>query len=320
MTSDRAGARERLLAAARRKPTPPYELDPSLTFFCPQENVEGLSHPSVQALRDFKRERWQVPKGGRRVLLLVPCQLTKPYPLSREHQAINRAFLEAGFKPTGKGDWPRELGASGIDPDLLSNAPLADESGLVVDRAVISEPFGLVPYEVVYKLKGELSPVARYDDPGLFEHRGIGPVWRDDCTAVEVKPGWWRWGDNERASYAEMHNALATEIVGDLKGVRDSYQAIFGCTAPGMPHRSFLAKAEERREGRMPLNRRAHGRNMRLVGVGDIEPGMVRLFPSAAEFARHRQARGGRLTSTPLQDASILSELVASLRAAGKSA
>jgi hypothetical protein len=309
-------AREALVERARAKPLPPYTLDPSLTFFCPQENVEGLDHPAVRALRRWKESEWRVPAGSPRVLLLLPCQLTKPYPVSVEHLAVTRALLDAGFAPTAPGDWPDELRDQVDDLDLLSNAPLAHPSGLVVDRATISEPFGLVPYEVVYRFDGDLSPMARYDDPGLFEHRGIGCPWRGDNTSVEVRPGFWRWGDNERAAYVDAHNRLAREIAGDLERVAGSYAAIVGYVAPGMTHRSFLAGTDERRATGMPTARRVRGRNVELVGVGDVRPGLVRLAPTPAEFEAERAARGGRLTSKPLQAPAMLDGLVAALRAA----
>ncbi|MBS1881563.1 MAG: hypothetical protein JSS97_01240 [Actinobacteria bacterium] len=318
MTAAGLATRRRLVDAARGKPTPPYELDPSLTFFCPQENVEGLDHPAVKALHRFKRERWRIPSQGPRVLLLMPCQMTKPYPLSREHQAINEALLRAGFAPLGRGDWPEELGATFDRPDLLSNAPLVDGGGVHVDRAVISEPFGVVPYETVYRFGEELSSMARYDDPGMFEHRGIGCTWREDCTATEVGPGRYRWGDNERAAYVEAHNRLAAGIAADLERVSDRYAAILGYVAPGMPHRSFLAGAAERQAAAMPATRLAHGRRMKLSGVGDLRPGLVTLLPTAARLEHHRRARGGRLTSTPLQEAPVLADLIAAIRSAAR--
>ena len=56
-----AALRERLVLQAQGKPTPPYELDPTMTFFCPQENVEGLDHPEA-------RSGWN---GGRTALGLA---------------------------------------------------------------------------------------------------------------------------------------------------------------------------------------------------------------------------------------------------------
>ena len=65
-----------------------------------------------------------------------------------------------------------------------------------------SEPFGLVPYEALYHWRGRPSPCARYDDPGLFEHRGLACTWRADCTVVR-SGGSWRWGDAEREAFVE---------------------------------------------------------------------------------------------------------------------
>ncbi|HZV73416.1 MAG TPA: hypothetical protein VFF79_06850, partial [Conexibacter sp.] len=73
-----------------------------------------------------------------------------------EHQAINAALLAAGFAPSGRGDWPEDL-QTDVAPELRSNAPLLRD-GLRLDRAVISEPFGLVPYEAIYRWRGALSP------------------------------------------------------------------------------------------------------------------------------------------------------------------
>ena len=47
--------REELIEAAREKPLPPYTLDPELTFFCPQENLEGLGLPVVSRFLAWAR-------------------------------------------------------------------------------------------------------------------------------------------------------------------------------------------------------------------------------------------------------------------------
>ena len=88
-------------------------------------------------------------------------------------------MLGEGYYPEGLGDPPATL--RGAEPELLSNAPLVGH-GLRIDRVVISEPFAYVPYEAIYHWEGELSPCGRYDDPGLFEQRGIEPTWREDCS------------------------------------------------------------------------------------------------------------------------------------------
>ncbi|HMU27385.1 MAG TPA: hypothetical protein PKA65_08275, partial [Solirubrobacterales bacterium] len=180
---DALSDREHLVELARGKPTPPYTLDEELTFFCPQENLEGLDLPVV---REFHRwvttEHQPAPGDEKAVLLLLPCEKAKPYSLSAEHRAVSNALGEAGYEPRERGDWPEEL-AGLASPQELSNAPLVGPGGLRIDRAVISEPFGIVPYEAIYRWRGEPTPCARYDDPGLFEHRGIGCLWREDATA-----------------------------------------------------------------------------------------------------------------------------------------
>lgn len=291
--------RERLMALARRKPVPPYTLDEELTFFCPQENLEALDLPVVRTFQEWVLDDYSPPAGDEpAVLLLLPCQKVKPYTLSAEHRAVNSALLGAGYLPAGRGDWPREL-ADRLDEPLLSNAPLRGH-GIRIDRAVMSEPFGVVPYEAIYRWRGEPSPCARYDDPGLFEHRGLGCPWRADSTSVR-HGGAWRWGDEERRAYVATHNRLSDLIGRELARLAGSYSAILAYVAPGLTHRSFLADAGERRAAGLRKHRRVQGGNLELIGVGEGRPELVDLVPDGAQLARMRAQHGGRLPADVLQ-------------------
>jgi hypothetical protein len=282
--------RERLVELARRKPVPPFTLDEELTFFCPLENLAGLELPAVRAFHDFMLREHAPPAGGTRAaLLLLPCQKVKPYTLSAEHLAVNAALLAAGFRPRSRGDWPQEL-AKLAAPELLANGPLHGH-GLRVDRAVVSEPFGLVPYEAIYHWRGRPSPCARYDDPGLFEHRGLACSWRTDCTAVRAGAAW-RWGEREREAVAAVHNRLAELLAAVLRRLQDRYAAVLAYVAPGLTHRSFLGDRAERRAAGLPSGRRAGGRVLPLRGVGELAPGLVTLVPDGRQLAALRGEHG----------------------------
>ena len=153
--------------------------------------------------------------AGDRLALLLPCTKYRPYPTSREHRAINAALLAAGWEPVGSvgegerqraGGWGSDDSAPdalravldpGEDPAMLHAGPLR-RGATMLDRLVVCEPLALVPYEHVYFWRGEQSPAASYDDPGLFESRGtsVSPE-RDDCTAQRCADGSWRWGPAE---------------------------------------------------------------------------------------------------------------------------
>jgi len=285
--------REQLVARAKSKPVAPYALDEQLTFFCPRENLAGLELPVVHAFHRWVRDQHQPATGEPALLLLLPCQATKPYPLSAEHRAINGALLKAGYRPRGRGDWPEELAAH-APAELLANEPLAGH-GVRIDRAVISEPFGLVPYEAVYRWREQPSPCARYDDPGLFEHRGIICGWRADCDARQVSGRRAHWGDRERADYVEVHNRLVASIAATLERWRGAYTQIVAYVAPGLTHRSFLASPAERRAAGLPSARRVDGRRLPLDSVAERLPGAVRLIPDGAQLAVLRAAGGGQL-------------------------
>jgi hypothetical protein len=305
--------RERLLELARAKPVAPYTLDETLTLFCPLENLHGLDLPAVRAFHHWVLHEHQPPAGDEpAVLLLLPCQKVKPYPLSSEHRAVNGALLADGFRPSGRGDWPAELAAC-APAELLDNTPLY-RHGLRVDRAVVSEPFGLVPYQAVYRWRGRLSPCSRYDDPGMFEHRGLACTWREDCTAVRSR-GSWRWGDREREAFVAVHNRLAALMAEILQRWRGSYAAVLAYVAPGLTHRSFLGDAAERRAAGLPVARRAGGRLLPLRGVGELAPGLVRLVPDGRELAALRRRQGGRVPADVLTRAWCLRLLLDQLRA-----
>ena len=271
--------RERLVELARRKPIPPYSLDEGLTFFCPVENRDALDLPLVRQFDAWTRDEHRpAAGGGPRVLLLLPCERDKPYTLSPEHRAVNRALLDAGFEPGGRGDWPEAL-AGRAPEELLANGPLRGH-GVWVDRAVLSEPFGLVPYEAIYRWRGEASPCARYDDPGLFEHRGIVCSWRQDCTSSDSG----RWGPFERRAYVETHNVLVERIAATLDAWRGRYEVILAYVAPGLTHRSFVTSASEKAAQGISRSRLVEGGRLPLVGVNDIEEGMVEVLPDVVRL------------------------------------
>jgi len=314
LTTDPFSDRDELMRQARLKPTPPYTLDEELTFFCPQENLEGLDLPVVRRFHEWLRNDYAPPTGDERaVLLLLPCEKAKPYPLSAEHRAVSLMLDADGFEATGRGDWPDELGKLASRAEL-SNEPLINrERGLRVDRAVISEPFGLVPYEAVYRWQGELTPCARYDDPGLFEHRGIGPLWRDDCTATPTTKGY-AWGDNERRAYVEVHERLSRLIDEVLNRVAARYDSILAFVSHALTHRTFLASDSERKAAGIPRSRTVNGKKLRLIGVNDLTPGLVEIVPDAEGLDRIRNESGGRLPSGFLTGEPALDQLKERLR------
>jgi len=304
--------RDALVKLARTKPTPPYTLDEQLTFFCPQENLEALDLPVVREFHDWVRAHQPAAGDEKAVLLLLPCERDKPYSLSAEHRAVSNRLAEDGFVPRDRGDWPDELAGLGTEAEL-SNAPLVNDSGLRVDRAVISEPFGIVPYEAIYRWQGELTPCARYDDPGLFEHRGIGALWREDCTAVPTTKGY-AWGDAERKAYVEVHKQLSDLINQVLVGMSHRYEAIYAYVSHALTHRTFLASDAGRAEIGIPRSRRVGGSSLTLIGVNERTPGLVRMIPDAAGLARIREQGNGRLSSSFLTGAPALDQLSEALR------
>lgn len=308
--------REGLVERAKAKPLLPYTLDERMTFFCPQENLEALDWDVVLRFHDWGLRRTPDTGGEPAILLLMPCEKVKPYALSPEHRAINAALHAAGFLPTGRGDWPEQL-AEQAPEALLSNAPLAGR-GLRIDRAVVSEPFGVVPYEAIYHWDGELTPCARYDDPGLFEGRGLHCLWREDSTSIPMRNGKYRWGESERAAYVECHNRLVGRIAETLTALAPHYERIVAYTTPTLTHRSFLADRAGRLEAGLPTSRKVGGETRELVGVGDLAPGLVEVLPSGEGMEALRAARGGRLPSDVLQQRDALAQLIARIEASAR--
>jgi hypothetical protein len=285
--------RKKLVESSCSTPNPPYGVDPKLTFYCPQENLEALDIPVVKRFLSWAENDYApTPAKKPAVLLLMPCQKVKPYAISPEHLAINSHLLACGYEPTERGDWPDQV-AEYASESLLSNGPL-EGHGLRIDRAVISEPFGFVPYSAMYHWNGKLSPCAQYDDPGLFSHRGLACTWRSDNTAVP-QDGKWRWGDNERAAYVEVHNRLAESMAKALSRIASNYEAIYAYVAPALTHRSFIVDRAQSKAAGMSNARRVGSQIVPLIGVNDLVPGLVDLVPDATQLARLRTRMGGRL-------------------------
>jgi len=295
------------LEESRAKILPPFRLDPSLRFYSPQENVEALDHPVIRRFHRFVSQGYEpsLPSGPA-IALLLPCTKTKPYPFSLEHRRINRALLDAGFGPLASRDealWPPAEMRRFLRPEdpweAVYVGPLRRDR-LVLHRFVLSEPMGLVPYEVVYRWRGRPSPASAYDDPGLFEHRGtsVSP-WRPDCTAIPGPDGRWRWGDGERAAYVEAHNRLSALVAEELDRLAPRYRRIVAWVAPGLTHRSFLlGRAERAREG-VPSRRRTKDGMLELLGVHDHHPGLVDVHPTRAELQEARRRLARRLGTRP---------------------
>jgi len=295
--------RDTWLPISEQKPIPPYTLDPTLTFYCPQENVEAFEHPDVRAFHTYMRGEYRPPSVvGERVALLLPCTKTKPYALSKEHLEINHYLLKQGFLPHGDADYPTALLDAlpdGYPPEALHNG-LLEREGLFVHRMVLSEPMGLVPYEHIYTWRGKLSLAARYDDPGLFEHRGTAVgLWRDDHTAVPTSGGKYRWGSAERAAYAEAHNFLSEHVAAVLKRLQPDYRRIVGYVSPKLTHRSFLTDEAEKAANSLPRFKQTGQGRVKLVGVNDHQPGLVDVVPSGEEWQSVRQALDKRLSKQP---------------------
>jgi hypothetical protein len=287
------------LAESQAKIRPPFQLDPSLCLYSPQANLEALDHPKVKSWLRFVANEWEPPQGGgRRIALLVPCTKYKPYSTSREHRAINRALLNAGWRPEGESRAPQELLAvldDGEPADLLHEGPLR-RGDTHLDRIVVSEPLALVPYTYIYEWRGQPSLATSYDDPGLFESRGtsVSPE-RPDSTATPVGRGRWRWGPNERAAFVEVHNRLVEVIAAALSRLAPSYAAIGAWVSPGLTHRSFLADRAFRQADGLPASRQGPNGRMQLRGVGDILPGVVTVMPTAKQLDQARRRLAQRL-------------------------
>lgn len=261
----------------------PYELDEELCLYSPQDNLDSLDHPRIADWLSFVSERYtpELPESGRRVLLMLPCTKTKPYPFSSEHRAINRRLHEEGFRPLGRHPLAQELQAR-LDPDfpqeVLDLSVLSNGNGVHVHRAVISEPMAVVPYEHIDRFEGKPSPSHAYDDPGLFEKRGnaVAP-WREDSTATPVSATRWAWGDNEKRAYVEMHNVMARYLAKVLERIGGLYDERIAWVAPGLTHRSFVLAREQRAAHKVPSGKRVAGQLLPFTGANDLLPPELRI-------------------------------------------
>lgn len=290
--------REARLVLSYQKTVAPYLLDPTLTFYCPQENLEAFEHPTVCAFHHFMQEEYDPQPPPNTTLLLLPCTKTKPYLLSAEHQAINSSLLAADYIPHGNNDVPDALDhALPADRDLaLLHNGLLHRDDTYIQRMVISEPMSLVPYEYVYHWRGDISPVSRYDDPGLFEQRGNAvALWRSDSTAVQAADGSWRWGINERSAFVEVHNRLVTLITAILQRLAPRYRQIVAYVSPKLTHRSFLTSQPEKAAAGLTRTRQTSQGRQRLTGVNDLAPGLVRVVPNVSEWDEIRINLAARL-------------------------
>jgi hypothetical protein len=275
-----------------------------MRFYSPQENVTAFEHPRVRAWLVWLEARWEPPDTGReRIALLLPCTKQKPYAISREHRAINAALLATGWQPTGPASAPAQLVAElepGEPAALLDVSPLR-RAELDLDRIVVSEPLGLVPYTEIYTWQGDQSPATSYDDPGLFESRGtsVSP-WLPSCTAIRRADGRWAWGPAERDAYVDAHDRLREAIGRTLMRVSRRYRAIVAWVSPGLTHRSFLVDQARRHAEHLPLDRSGVRGRRPMRGVLDDHPGLVTVLPTAGQLddararLRDRLVRDGR--------------------------
>lgn len=278
--------RAELIELSKRKPIPPFTLDESLTFYCPQENLEAFGHPVVAEWHRFITAEYNPAlDGGPSTMLILPCTKDKPYIMSREHLAVNSHLLKLGFVPDDalvpeglESHLPPEYDKSCLNNRLLRR------DGLTLHRCVISEPLGIVPYEFLYYYRDRKSPASRYDDPGLFEHRPntVCP-WRADCTGIPKGKNL-RWGDNEKLAYVQVHNRLVHIIATALKRLEPRYSRILAYVSPGLTHRSFLSSKEEKKASGIRTARRIAGRTYALEGVNDLHPHLVSIVPTKEEW------------------------------------
>jgi hypothetical protein len=325
---------------SREKICPPFELDETLCLYSPQDNVDALAHPRVVDWRGFITERYQpeLPSAGQRILLLLPCTKTKPYPFSVEHKRINQALLAAGFHPTGTHVAPRALMDAlepEFAPEVLNFSLLADGRGTAIHRVVVSEPLGVVPYEHIMSYEGKASPACAYDDPGLFENRGnaVSP-WRTDFTATAISGTRWRWGDAERLGYVTMHNVMSDWLAKFVARLAGHYSDRIAWVAPGLTHRSFVVGRDERKANNVVGFRMVGDERMTLIGANDRLPAPLAItcLPTlahcrtaierlAARLGRDVSEVGGAYSrgggnATPLALPELLEVLVAALRGA----
>jgi hypothetical protein len=267
--------RSRRVLESKLKIESPFELDETLCLYSPQDNVDALTHPRIAEWLDYIQNDYEpeLPEAEHRVLLFMPCTKTKPYPFSTEHMAINQRLLDEGYKPLHPACLPQELQARldpQFSPDVLNLSPLADSSGTVVHRMVISEPMAVVPYEHIVAFHGKASPAVAYDDPGLFENRGnaVSP-WRPDSTATRMSATRWKWGDEERRQYVTMHNEMARILANVVARVAHNYTDVISWVAPGLTHRSFVLGRSERASHNVATSRMVGGKRLELIGAND---------------------------------------------------
>jgi hypothetical protein len=270
--NDRA---QRVLESAR-KIQAPFVLDESLCLYSPQDNVDALQHPRIADWIKFVTQDYapELPKSRRRILLLMPCTKTKPYPFSSEHKLINQRLLDEGFRPIQRDYLPQELQAQleyQYSQDVLNLAPMTNDNGVLIHKAVISEPMAYVPYENIARYHGKPSPATAYDDPGLFEKRGnaVSP-WRADSTAIPLSSTRWKWGPEELRNYVVMHNAMADILAKVLRRVGSLYTDRIAWVAPGLTHRSFVVANNERADNNIVSSRKVGPERLALTGANDL--------------------------------------------------
>jgi len=331
--------RAQRIEISKRNYVAPFAVDPSLCLYCPQDNVDSLREPRIARWIDFVSRRYQpaLPAGAGHVLLFMPCTKTKPYPCSMEHQRINQRLLDEGFVPLGDARLPEEVGgalAPETSPEALRLGPMRGPGGVILHRIVISEPLGIVPYELIAAWEGGVSPAVLYDDPGLFENRGnaVSP-WRGDSTAVRISPTKWRWGDAERRAYVTMHNAMSEVIAAAVARFGAAYSRRIAWVSPGLTHRSFVLAGDERAAHAVPRFKSAGRERLALVGANDrLDPPLritVLPTPEQCTDARDRLARRlgksdravdavysrGGGNATPLALPELLDALIAAIKA-----
>lgn len=275
----------------------PFDVDPELCLYSPQDNVDALSHPRVIEWINFILNTYEPPAStaSQRVLLFLPCTATKPYVASTEHRAINARLLAEGFEPVQPTvQVPDEIRARYPDDDcrLFDLAPLR-RGPLELHRVVMSEPLAFVPYEHMLDYPGGQSPAVAYDDPGLFENRGnaVSP-WRNDSTAEMTTETRWRWGSNERQAYVEMHNEMARILAAVLGRLSTVFDHTISWVAPGLTHRSFCLAKNDRSAHGVAASKQVNGKRRPLVGINDLlgEHSQIEVLPSteACDDARRR--------------------------------
>ena len=290
--------KETHFSVSRSKIKEPFKIDPTMLFYSPQETVDAFNHPRVLQHHKWVENDWLPPRGSPRIALIVPCTKFKPYPTSREHRSINQALMADGWDPDGSGKPPTGLEDAldkGEDPRLLDVGTMT-RNGVALDRIVISEPLGLVPYTHAYEWYGNPSPASGYDCPGLFESRGtsVSP-WRKDHTATQTASGRWTWGPAEREAYVIAHNTLVDLVHKTLRRVEPHYQGIAAWVSPGLTHRSFLMDESQRKAEGLPLRRKGVNGLLALRGVRDQDPSLVDILPTTRHMARAQTQLGERL-------------------------